>query len=261
MNSSGMMIVAVFTLAACAVRCAARDRHAGRCGVRRVPAFVSGVCGECHAVTLDTISPDPQAPGFADIALARASPRNSRDLPVGRAQLSDAMDVDLVEEDIELIADYLMTLQSEEYSKPLDEVRSDRSVAANSTIRPSLRNTQSNWSRSLLRTSIARVPARDHGWDGQHRLCGCGHSAMLHGHRRAPRPVRNRHRHRRHSDHRHSGRREFSRAGRHYRRIPHSLRERVFRPWREVRGFAFGFSVWFDLPRPPDEGMTELRVH
>ncbi len=85
-----------------------------------VPAFVSGVCGECHAVTLDAISPNPQAPGFADIA-------NSPGVTPETLEtfLSDAhnypmqMDVDLVEEDIELIADYLMTLQSEEYSRPL----------------------------------------------------------------------------------------------------------------------------------------------
>ena len=32
------------------------------------PDFVTGVCGECHAVTSATVSLDPQAPGFADIA-------------------------------------------------------------------------------------------------------------------------------------------------------------------------------------------------
>lgn len=122
MDSSGMMIVAVFTLAACA----AYDTQPETTGTpvavasAEVPAFVSGVCGECHAVTLDAISPNPQAPGFADIANSPGVTRETLE-----TFLSDAhnypmqMDVDLVEEDIEVIADYLITLQSEEYSKPL----------------------------------------------------------------------------------------------------------------------------------------------
>ncbi len=83
-----------------------------------VPPFVTGICGECHAVTDNAVSPNPQAPGFADIA---NSPGLTRDTLV--TFLSDAhnypmqMDVDLVDEDIELIADYMMTLQSDDYVK------------------------------------------------------------------------------------------------------------------------------------------------
>ncbi len=82
------------------------------------PDFVTGVCGECHAVTSDTVSLDPQAPGFADIA---NSPGLTRATLV--TFLSDAhnypmqMDVDLVEEDIELVADYMLTLRSDDYVK------------------------------------------------------------------------------------------------------------------------------------------------
>jgi len=80
------------------------------------PDFVTGVCGECHAVTSATVSLDPRAPGFADIA---NSPGLTRATLV--TFLSDAhnyprqMDVDLVDEDIEVIADYMLTLQSEDY--------------------------------------------------------------------------------------------------------------------------------------------------
>ena len=83
-----------------------------------VPPFVTGICGECHAVTDNAVSPNPQAPGFADIA---NSPGLTRDTLV--TFLSDAhnypmqMDVDLADEDIELIADYMMTLQSDDYVK------------------------------------------------------------------------------------------------------------------------------------------------
>ncbi|MBX7493570.1 hypothetical protein K3163_10155 [Qipengyuania sp. 1NDW9] len=83
-----------------------------------VPVFVTAICGDCHAVTEGTISPNPQAPGFADIA---NSPGLTRETLV--TFLSDAhnypmqMDVDLVEEDIEVIADYMMTLQSDDYHR------------------------------------------------------------------------------------------------------------------------------------------------
>lgn len=80
------------------------------------PTYVTAICGECHAVRDNDVSPNPQAPGFADIA---NSPGLTRDTLV--TFLSDAhnypmqMDVDLVDEDIEVIADYMMTLQSEDY--------------------------------------------------------------------------------------------------------------------------------------------------
>ena len=87
---------------------------------KEAPIFVTAICGDCHAVKINQISPNPQAPGFADIA---NSPGVTRETLV--AFLSDAhnypmqMDVDLVEEDIELIADYMITLQSNTYVKPL----------------------------------------------------------------------------------------------------------------------------------------------
>ncbi|NNC51636.1 MAG: hypothetical protein HKO08_01190 [Erythrobacter sp.] len=85
---------------------------------KEVPVFVTAICGDCHAVKINEISPNPQAPGFADIA---NSPGVTRDTLV--AFLSDAhnypmqMDVDLVEEDIEQIAEYMLTLQSDDYIK------------------------------------------------------------------------------------------------------------------------------------------------
>lgn len=81
-----------------------------------VPDYVTAICGECHAVRDNAVSPNPQAPGFADIA---NSPGLTRDTLV--TFLSDAhnypmqMDVDLVDEDIEVIADYMLTLRSEDY--------------------------------------------------------------------------------------------------------------------------------------------------
>jgi cytochrome c553 len=92
------------------------DAAAATASESAAPTYVTAICGECHAVTDNAVSPNPQAPGFADIA---NSPGLTRDTLV--TFLSDAhnypmqMDVDLVEEDIELIADYMLTLQSEDY--------------------------------------------------------------------------------------------------------------------------------------------------
>jgi len=82
------------------------------------PVYVTAICGDCHAVTAGTLSPNPQAPGFADIA---NSPGVTRETLV--AFLSDAhnypmqMDVDLDEADIGTIADYIITLQSDDYHR------------------------------------------------------------------------------------------------------------------------------------------------
>ena len=82
------------------------------------PVYVVAICGDCHAVSADAISPNPQAPGFADIA---NSPGITRETLI--AFLSDAhnyplqMDVDLDREDIEVIADHIITLQSDDYHK------------------------------------------------------------------------------------------------------------------------------------------------
>lgn len=84
----------------------------------KAPDFVVGVCGECHAVTANAISPKAEAPGFAEIANSSGLTRETL-----KAFLSDAhnypmqMDVDLNQTDIELIADHIMTLQSEEYAR------------------------------------------------------------------------------------------------------------------------------------------------
>ena len=92
------------------------SQQAAAAGAAAPPDYVTAICGQCHAVRDNAVSPNPQAPGFADIA---NSPGVTRATLV--TFLSDAhnypmqMDVDLVEEDIELIADYMLSLQSDDY--------------------------------------------------------------------------------------------------------------------------------------------------
>ena len=112
MRSAILVMLVSPTLASCqtndGVRLAKNETKA--------PDYVEAVCGECHAVTANAVSPRPDAPGFADIANSPGLTRETLE-----TFLSDAhnypmqMDVDLDEMDIEIIADHIMTLQSEDY--------------------------------------------------------------------------------------------------------------------------------------------------
>ncbi len=122
MKHIAWLLAAAATLSACqthrAAPATATATTAASPGADGAPTYVTAVCGECHAVTVNAVSPNPQAPGFADIANSQGL---TRDTLV--SYLADAhnypmqMDVDLVEEDIELIADYMISLQSDEYVK------------------------------------------------------------------------------------------------------------------------------------------------
>ena len=124
MRHTAVILAAALTLTACQTYDAASGTGSApatgavAANDEAPPTYVTAICGECHAITEDAVSPDPQAPGFADIA---NTPGLTRDTLV--TFLSDAhnypmqMDVDLVDEDIEIIADYMMTLQSEDYVK------------------------------------------------------------------------------------------------------------------------------------------------
>ena len=119
MKQFAAISAAALTLAACQTAGTAEPlatASAAPAGGDAAPTYVTAICGECHAVTANAVSPDPQAPNWVDIA---NSPGLTRDTLV--TFLSDAhnypmqMDVDLVDEDIELIADYMMTLRSDDY--------------------------------------------------------------------------------------------------------------------------------------------------
>ncbi|MEX0342004.1 MAG: hypothetical protein AB3N06_05415 [Erythrobacter sp.] len=120
MKTTTAFLAVMLPLAACQTDGAepAPAARAPTTGEEAVPTYVTAICGECHAVTDNAVSPNPQEPGFADIA---NSPGVTRETLV--TFLSDAhnypmqMDVDLVEEDIEVIADYMLTLQSGDYIK------------------------------------------------------------------------------------------------------------------------------------------------
>ena len=118
MDFKATIILALMTCASCQHLSPSHAAETKMAEAGEVPPYVEAICGDCHAVRANGISPNPQAPGFADIA---NSPGITHDTLV--AFLSDAhnyplqMDVDLDREDIETIADYVITLQSEEYRR------------------------------------------------------------------------------------------------------------------------------------------------
>ena len=81
-------------------------------------AFVQAACGGCHSVEPPDLSPNPLSPPFADIANREGLTKATL---VG--WLTDAhnypemMDFDLDPPQVEDIADYILTLRSDDYRK------------------------------------------------------------------------------------------------------------------------------------------------
>lgn len=83
-----------------------------------MPVLVSATCAGCHAVEPDTLSPVADAPTFTDIANSEGLTRETLIAYLGDAHnYPDQMDVDLDEADIEVIADYLLSLQTPDYHR------------------------------------------------------------------------------------------------------------------------------------------------
>jgi mono/diheme cytochrome c family protein len=82
----------------------------------RVPNLVQGVCGDCHGVEPPFLSPNPDAPSFE--AIANSAGLTGKSLT---AWLIDAhnypefMEFELSEAEARQVADYMVTLQREDY--------------------------------------------------------------------------------------------------------------------------------------------------
>ena len=84
-----------------------------------VPMLVNAVCGSCHAVTPDTLSPLPEAPTFPAIANREGLTRETLTAYLRDAHnYPDIMDVGLDDEDVRLVADYMVSLKDPNYRRP-----------------------------------------------------------------------------------------------------------------------------------------------
>lgn len=81
-------------------------------------AFVQAACGGCHAVEVPGLSPNPASPPFADIANREGLTRATLVTWLTDAHnYPEMMDFDLDPPQVEQIADYILTLQSEDYRR------------------------------------------------------------------------------------------------------------------------------------------------
>ncbi len=81
-----------------------------------VPDLVQGVCGDCHGVQAPFISPNPAAPPFDAIANRRGlSERTLASWLIDAHNYPDLMEFELSREEAQVVADYMVTLQRNDY--------------------------------------------------------------------------------------------------------------------------------------------------
>ncbi len=84
-------------------------------------AFVQAACGGCHAVEATGLSPNPQAPRWVDIANQHGLDRETLASWLADAHnYPEMMDFDLDPDQVQMIADYMITLRSEDYRRQPD---------------------------------------------------------------------------------------------------------------------------------------------
>ena len=96
----------------------ARGSDAGE--PQRGLAFVQGACGGCHAVEHPGLSPNPEAPPFA--AIANREGLNAATLSSWLREAHnypEEMDFALDSPQVDLIVEYMLSLQDEAYRPPI----------------------------------------------------------------------------------------------------------------------------------------------
>lgn len=84
-------------------------------------AFVQAACGGCHAVEATGLSPNPQAPRWVDIANQHGLDRETLANWLADAHnYPEVMDFDLDPDQVQMIADYMITLRSPDYRRQPD---------------------------------------------------------------------------------------------------------------------------------------------
>lgn len=84
-------------------------------------AFVQAACGGCHALQDNELSPNPHAPRWVDIANREELTEETMvSWLLDAHNYPDVMDFDLEPKQAEMVADYLMTLRSDDYKRMPD---------------------------------------------------------------------------------------------------------------------------------------------
>lgn len=85
-----------------------------------VLGFAQGACGDCHAVEYPALSPNPEAPAFADIANREGLDTQTLSRWLRDAHnYPEAMDFDLDQPQVEELTEYILTLRDPNYKPPI----------------------------------------------------------------------------------------------------------------------------------------------
>lgn len=85
----------------------------------RAPAFAQAACGDCHAVERPYLSPNPEAPAFADIANRKGLTAATLSYWLRDAHnYPEAMDFDLEGSHVDELTTYILTLRDPDYEPP-----------------------------------------------------------------------------------------------------------------------------------------------
>lgn len=80
------------------------------------PAFAQAVCAQCHALDASSISPDPQAPGFADIVNRQGLSEQTLATFLRDAHnYPEAMEFRIEPEQVKELVDYMITLKDPDF--------------------------------------------------------------------------------------------------------------------------------------------------
>ena len=114
-------ILTLFACAACMHSNSTPTAVAAESHPHEALAFVQAACGGCHAVETTGLSPNPQAPRWVDIANQHGlSEATLASWLADAHNYPEMMDFDLDPEQVEMIADYMLTLRSEGYVRQPD---------------------------------------------------------------------------------------------------------------------------------------------
>jgi mono/diheme cytochrome c family protein len=129
MHQSLAIALAAFVLTAC--QSASQVETSPVPAVAAAPAALSGpakagfelseaLCSGCHAIKAGTISPNPMSPTFAMIANSAGLTRETLSEYLRDSHnYPETMNFEVVEEDSYVLAAYIITLRSDDYTPPI----------------------------------------------------------------------------------------------------------------------------------------------
>ncbi len=134
MDNSFVIALAAFCLSACQPTPLMKTASAPKSAPASAPTAANALigpakagfdlsealCSGCHAIKSSEISPNPQSPTFEMIANAKGlTPGTLSEFLRNSHHFPEKMNFEVVEEDSDLLAAYIITLRSDDYKPPI----------------------------------------------------------------------------------------------------------------------------------------------